>query len=486
MLERCWESSLSYKAVELIAAWLPEDSFPHEAAIQINLPVLLFCVALALFTSILFGLSPALSLSRPEIAHVIQANTRKATRGVRGKRTNNLLIGAQVALTLVLMTVAGASIGGFLQLMNANLGYDPHNIMSVGIPVHENTFGTWEERSAYFEQLRQRVGDLPEVISAGISTNATPPNNGWETNFEVFDKPASEQQQLRANFVSPEYFNALHIPLVEGRLWDRAENTRAAKVAVFNATLAHHYWPNGDAVGRQLRVPAMKGQPPYALAAPGSDGWLQIIGVVADARDDGLRNNIKPAVYVPYTMVMRMGTQILVRSKVPPVSILHSVRAQVHAVNGDQQVAGNPRNLEQWITNQPEWAQQRLVAALFGAFALLALILAAVGLYSVVSYTVAQKTNEIGIRMSLGARRADVLKLVFSSTGVSVGIGLISGLVLSFGLNQILDHWAEGSSRDPIILLCVTVVLLATSGVACFFPARRASAVDPMIALRCQ
>jgi putative ABC transport system permease protein len=417
---------------------------------------------------------------------VIQANTRKATGGVKGKRTNNMLIAGQIALTVVLLTAAGAAIGGFLHLLHVGLGYDPHNVMSVGIPVHDNTFMKWEERSTYFEQLRARITNLPEVVSAGISTNATPPNNGWDTKFEIFGRPANESQQLRTNFVSPEYFTVLHIPLQQGRMLDHAETMRGARVALINETMAHQYWPNGDAIGHQMRIPQLKNDSPYTPSVPNSDGWLQIIGVVADARDDGLRNAIKPAVYVPYTIVMRMGTQILVRTKVSPLSVLHSVRAQVLAVNSDQQVNGNVRNLDQWITTQPEWAQQRLIASLFGAFAVLALVLAAVGLYSVVSYTVAQRTNEIGIRMSLGARQNHILKLVFASTATSVGIGLATGTFLSFVLNKAFQSWAEGSSKDPLILVGVIFLLAASAAAACFFPARRASTIDPMIAVRYQ
>jgi len=477
---------LAYRSVALIAAWLPEGSFPNEAAIEINLPVLLFSIGLALLATILFGLSPAISLSRPEIAQVLQANTRKASGGLKGQRTNNMLIAGQIALTVVMMTAAGAAIGGFLHLVRADLGYDPHNVMSVGIPVHDNTYMTWGERSVYFEQLRQRILGLPEVVSAGISTNATPPNNGWETTFEIFGRPATEAQQLRTNFVSPEYFEVLHIPLTQGRLWDHADTMRGARLAVINQTMARQYWPNGDAIGHQMRIPKLKGEPPYSPAAPDSDSWLQIVGIVKDARDDGMRNPIRPAVYVPYTMVMRMFTQILVRTKVAPLSVLHSVRAQVLSVNSEQQVFGQVRNLDQWITTQPEWQQQRLVATLFGAFAFLALVLAAVGLYSVVSYAVAQRTNEIGIRMSLGARQNHVLQLVFASTAVSVGTGLAAGVVLSFALTRVLQSWAEGSSRDPLILLVVAVLLLCTAAAACYFPARRASAIDPMIALRYQ
>lgn len=475
---------LAYQGVHLIAKWLPEYSFPHEAAIGINLPVLVFSVALALATGVLFGLSPAMHLSRTDLAGIMQSSTRRMTAGVRGKRMHGALVAAQVALTLLLLTGAGAAIRGFVRLMHTNLGYDPHNAMSVGIPVHDNTYMTWEGRAQFFEQIRQRIAAMPEVVSAGISTNATPPDNGWNTHFEILGKPVPEERELRTNFVSPEYFTVLHIALVQGRMFDHAETMRGAHLALVNQTMARQYWPLADAIGSQVRVPQLKGEPPYSPAAPDSDGWLQIVGVVADARDDGLRQPVKPAIYVPYTMRMPMFTQILVRARVEPLTVLRAVRAQVHAVNPDQQVIGNVRNLEQWITGQQEWAQERLVATLFSAFAVLALLLSVFGLYSVVSYIVAQRTNEFGIRMALGAGRAHVLRLVFASTWLSVGGGLAAGIVLSWALKSVLARWAEGSSMDAAIVLAVVALLTTAASIACLLPAYRASSIDPVSALR--
>ena len=475
---------LAYRTVALIVDWLPEYSFPHEAAIQVNVPVLLFSVVLALTTGVLFGLSPALHLSRPALAAVMQSSARRMTGGVRGKRMHGALVTGQVALTLLLLTGAGAAIKGFVRLMHTNLGYDPHNTMSAGIPVHDNTYMTWAERSQFFEQIRQRIAAMPEVVAAGISTNATPPNNGWNTKFEVFGKPAQDEQEIRTNFISPEYFTVLHIPLLEGRMWERAETMRGARVAIVNQTMARQYWPKGDAIGHQIRVPDLKGEPPYSPAAPDSDQWLQIVGIVADARDDGLRNAVKPAIYVPYTMRMPMFTQILVRTRAAPLTVLRAVRAQVHAINPDQQVMGRVRSLEQWITGQQEWAQDRLVAILFSAFAVLALALSVLGLYSVVSYIVAQRTNEFGIRMALGAGRKHVLRLVFASTALSVGGGLAAGVVLSMALKGVLAKWAEGSSLDAAVLVGVVAVLAAAASFACVLPAYRASSIDPMAALR--
>jgi len=476
--------ALAYSLVKLIVNWLPEFSFPHEAAISINMPVLFFSVGLALLTGIVFGISPALQSSRPDITQMMQSNTRKMTAGVRGRRTHSILIAGQLALTLLLLAGAGVAMRGFVRMMRVNLGYDPHNTMSVGIPVHENSYTTWEAREAYFHQLLHMVSAAPEVVSAGISTNATPPNNGWEQRFEISGKPAAEQQRARINFVSPEYFSVLHIPLLQGRIWEESETLHGAKLALINQTLARQYFPNGDAIGSEIRVPQLKGEPPFLLAIAGSDSWFQVIGIVSDARNDGLRNPTKPAVYVPYTISMPGFTQILVRTRVPPLTMLRAVREQIHAVDPDQQAIRDIRDLDGWITGQPEWEQEHLVATLFAGFAILALVLAATGLYSVISYAVSQRTGEFGIRMALGARRKDVLLMVFRSAAMSVAGGVLSGVALTITLNRVLARWIQGSSLDALILLGVVLLLVATSGLSCFIPARRASSVDPMVALR--
>jgi putative ABC transport system permease protein len=475
---------LAYRALPLLVRWLPEYSFPHEVAISINVPVLAFSIAIAILTGVLFGLAPALHFSRPQVAQLMQSTSRRSTGGPRGKRMHAVLVTGQIALTLLLLTSAAAAINGFVRLVRTDLGYDPHKTMSVGIPVHQNTHVSWADRSTYFEQLRARVAAMPEVVSAGISTNATPPSNGFDITFEMFGRPAGQQEQLRLNFVSPEYFSVLRIPLLQGRLWDHPEIVRGARLAVINQTTARQYWPGGDALGKQLRFPDLKAEPPFSQAVPDSNSWLQIIGIVADARDDGLRKPIKPAVFVPFSLQMRMWTQILVRTRAAPLSVLNRVRAEVKAVDPDQQVFGQTRDLDEWIQNQEEYAYGRLVAALFGEFSLLALALAALGLSSVVSYGVAQRTNEFGLRMALGATRGQVLQLVLTSTARNVVAGLACGVLLSLLLSRILSRWAEGSEHNPQVFVAVMLLLLLTSALAAFIPARRASSVDPMDALR--
>jgi putative ABC transport system permease protein len=477
---------LAYKSLNLIVSGLPQYSFPHEAAIAINFPVLVFSVAIALATGVLFGLSPALQLARTQASEALQSSTRKIAGSVTGRRMHSVLIAGQIALTLLMLAGAGAAMEGFIRLLNIPLGYDPHNVMSVGIPVHEGTYKTLAERSAYFERLRAKVAELPGVAVAAISTNATPPSSGNQATFEIIGKPSIQDQSARVNFVSPEYFPALKIPIVRGRIWNQDENHRAAAVAVINESFAHRYFPNEDPIGHSLKTSAMQDQPPFNLAAPSAGGSILIVGVIADKRNDGLGKPILPEAFVPYTMAMRMWTQILVRSGVPPLTLLHAVQQSVNQVDHDQQTASQVEDLEHWIMDEPEWARGRLVAWLFGAFALLALVLAAVGLYSVVSYLVAQRTSEFGIRIALGAQRNHVLRIVFGSMLSSVGAGIFVGAALTLALNKVLASWATESSRDPMMLLASTFVLALVAALACSVPAHRAAAVDPMKAIRCE
>jgi putative ABC transport system permease protein len=473
---------IAWRSLPLIVAWMPRQ-FPAESVIKVNLPVLFFCVGLAILTSVIFGLSPALQLSRPDVARLMQGSGRRVAGSASAKRAHNALIAAQVALTILLLTVASAAGKGFLHILSAHLGYEPHNVMSVPIPIHENTYKDWQARSQYFENIRARISAMPEVVEAGIGTNATPPSNGQNMRIEIFGKASAENPEVRVNFIDSSYFSVLHIPLLEGRLWDHPEIMRGAPLAVINETMAKQLFPNANPIGQQVRVPSLKDQPPYSPAAPGSDGWLQIIGVASDVLDDGLRDPIKPAVYVPFPLQMRMFTQILVRTKVPPLSILHDIRAQLVQIDREQQVM-QVRDLDNWIKNEDVYSQQRFIATLFTVFAVLALVLAAVGLYSVVSYSVATRTNEFGIRLALGAKAGDVFRLVLSSTAGSVGTGLVVGLILSLAFSKLATRWINETSRDPIILTVVTVLLISAAVAASLAPARRAASTDPMTALR--
>jgi putative ABC transport system permease protein len=479
-----WGVILAYRAVGFIVARLPEYSYPHEADFHVNLPVLGFSVGLAILSGILFGIFPACGVARREVNPSIQAGSHTLAGTVRGKQVHSGLIVGQIALTLLLLTAAGAAIQGFERMMKRPLGYDPHNVMSVGIPVHENTFGRWAQRAAYFAQLRERVAAMPGVVEAGISTNATPPSNGWLQPFEILGKTAGEQQEALINFVSPEYFTILRIPLVQGRVWQQGEINRGATLAVVNQTFIRRYLSGEDALGHSLRLPELISQPPNRVTVAGSDGWLQVIGVVVDALDDGMDKPIKPAIYLPYTLNMWMWTQILVRTQGPPLAILHDVQKQIASVNPDQQVESRATSLENWIARETEWARARLISILFIAFSGLALTLAGVGLYSVVSYSVVQRTGEFGIRLALGAQRQDVLRIVLLSAGASVGLGLAFGTALSLGMGRVITGWVGSGRNDPRVVLGVSLLVFAIAALACVVPVLRAIDVNPMTALR--
>jgi putative ABC transport system permease protein len=474
---------IAWRGLALIVSWIPTNSFAAESVIEMNLPVLLVSTALAVVTAVVFGVWPALQLSRPDLARVTQANARRVMGNAQGRRTHRVMVAVQVALTLLMLTVAGAAGKGFLRLAGADLGYDPQNTMSLPIPVHDGTYKTWKERSEYFERLRAAVAGLPNVEAVGISTNATPPLNGNDSTIEILAGDAQAKPVARANFVGSEYFPLLRIPLAAGRLWSRDEIARGAPLAVVNQTMARQYFPKGDAVGRRFRVANLKDEPPYSPASAGAADWIEIVGIVADARNDGLRNPIRPAFYVPYTLKMRMFTQLLVRTRVPPLTMLRDIRAGLVRVDREQQVM-RVRDLNGWITNLQEYAQQKLVARLFGIFSLLALALSAVGLYSVVSYGVATRTNEFGVRMALGARGRDVVRMVLSATFWNVAAGLAAGVILCLLVDRLATQWVSESSKDPLILGGVTGLLLAVAIVACLAPARRAASIDPMEAVR--
>jgi predicted permease len=285
---------LAYRLLALIVAWMPEHMFPQDVAIHVNPPVLVFSAGLALVTAVLFGLIPALQMAKPEISQVMQSNSSKAAGSVRGKRLHGTLVASQIALTLLLLTAAGATIQSFVRLLRVPLGYDPHNVVAVDIPLQENVYTTWQARANYFERLRASIATLPDVASVTIAGNAAPPYIGWEQRFDLLGSPAAspEAQTARTGFVDAGYFHSLHIPLVQGRIWNPAEVERGALLVLVNQSFARRYYPNGDAIGHSLKLSKLYNNPPRTMTAPGADGWLQIIGTVGDARNSGIEKPV--------------------------------------------------------------------------------------------------------------------------------------------------------------------------------------------------
>ncbi|MGB6690557.1 MAG: ABC transporter permease [Terracidiphilus sp.] len=316
---------VAYRTIGFIIPRLPEYSYPYEADFHINSAILFFSVGLALLSGIVFGLFPALQSARPEISQVMQAGTRRMTGSVKGRRLHAALIASQIALTLLLMTAAGSAIQGFIRMNTVSLGYEPQHVMSVVIPISEDAHTTWADRARFFTELRDKIAAMPGVLSAGVSTDATPPSSGWRLPVEILGQPASQAQEAQVEFVGSEYFATLRIPFLSGRVWDHSEIARGATLVLVNQAFVRRYLSGGDALGHAVRVPQFATLPPMALAANGAAGWLQIIGVVSDSLDDGLDKPAAPAVYAPYTLVTWQFTQVLVRTQGEPLAMLHSI-----------------------------------------------------------------------------------------------------------------------------------------------------------------
>jgi len=477
---------LAYSLLSAIIAWLPPHLIPPDVAIRINLPVLLFSAGLVLLITILFGLCPALQMSKPEIREMMQSGNRIATGNARVRHLHGTLVAAQTALTLLLLTAAGAAIESFVHLVRVPLGYETHNVVSVGIPLRENSYADWQTRVRYFENLRLSISSLPDVVSASIAGNATPPNSGWELLFDIMGKPTSspDSQIAKINLVDSDYFRTVRMPLLEGRIWRPEEVAHGVLLVIVNQTFVRRYSSNEDVLGHFVKIFNLQPRPPYSFAAPGSDGWMQIIGVVADSVNDGIDRPVQAAIFLPYSIQVWTGTRILVRTRILPESTLHSIRKQIAAVDPDQQTSGRITELEEWIRDEPIWARIRLTSMLFGGFSFLALTMSAVGLYSVVSYTVARRTTEFGVRIALGAARSDVWRTVLASLFVYVGSGALIGVVLTVTLNRLAVSWTSTYISKPAIAFSASFILALVSGFACALPAWRASNIDPIVALR--
>jgi predicted permease len=474
---------LAYRGVGILSAMLPLYSFPHEAAIRVNGTVLLFSAILSIVTGILFGISPAWQLSHPPISELIQANSTKHTGSARNRTTHRLLIAGQISLTLLLMAGAGAATKAFLALTHTPLGFDPDLVFALTAVLPKGTNTTWQARLNANELIRRTIDEVPGVAAASVSTTWFPPFGGFNAKVELRSKPTLTGAEAILALVSPKEFETLRIPLLAGRIFDDAEVNRAAHLALVNQTFVKQFLTEGNPIGQSVRSAMLKVEQPDLLLSQAPDDWLEIIGVVADVRDDGLDRPVKPAVFLPYSFVLPPDVSLIVRSSGNPETVIQSVKRRLRELNPELAVTRD-RTLTWWLETQG-WGQGRFIATLFSLFAVLALALAAAGLYSVVSFSVTQRTQEVGIRMALGAPRANILRLVISSTALMLAAGVGVGLALSLALDHIVRAWAGGGSpRDPVTLLLSALILVTVATIACAVPAWRAATVNPVVALR--
>jgi len=473
--------AFAYFAIRLITGLIPEYSIPHEVVITLNTPVLLFSTAVSVAIGILAGLSPALQFSSPHVSQMIQSAGSRSTTS-HGARTRTALIIAQTALTVLMLAGAGAAVRNFVQAYAAQLGFDSHNVLTFRVNVPEKTSTTWQERVNYYNALIEKIKATPGVTAAAISGVGVPPDNNWVQPVQIVGGSLDRSRTSGFNLVGSDYFSVLRIPLLQGRILTTEEILRGAHVAVISKTFAQRYFPGSDPIGKQIIPVELSQVPRTLLFAPGMDQPFQVVGVVGDVRNDGLHRPIIPQAYLPSSIFASTGNDFLIRTTGNPSALLHAISTNIRALNQNQAV-GMTYSLDEYLS-MFVWSHERFIAVLFGVFSFVALGLAAIGLASVVAYSVEQRTREFGIRMALGAQQWNVLRLTLTSTARTTGAGLILGILLSVGLSDAVHRWTQSSLRDASVLAVIAGVFLVASAAACFLPARRATRIDPMVALR--
>ncbi|HEX3472331.1 MAG TPA: ABC transporter permease [Silvibacterium sp.] len=477
---------IAWGGLKLIVVTMPSDSIPAESVIGLNTQVMAFALALAVLTPLIFGLAPALQAARRELNNSLGDMGRGVIGGFRTARLRDAAVVLEVAVSLTLLIGAGLLMHSFFALREVNLGLQADHVFETTLLLPPNRYKTAEHVSTFFRPVLARVKAIPGVMDAAESSSV-PPQGGQDSKVEVSGKSPEEQWHAQVQNVSETYFSVLRIPFETGRAFTEEEINDARKVAVVNRKFVSAYLHGEDAIGRQVKLAGLE-----SVADPLRQPSFEIVGVVSDVANQGaggygsggLRTPIQPQVWVPYT-VTGSGLQVLVvRSQQSPMALMKEVQQAVWATDPGVALA-YPDALEHAIS-QGLYAGPRFASLLMIIFGCVGLILVTVGVYSVLAYTTAQKTHEIGIRMALGAERANVLRLIIIEGLRLVLAGVAVGLVVSLLLGRAVEAelWPGVKPYDPATLASTVLLLLATGVLACWIPAKRAARVDPMVALR--
>ena len=466
----------------LIAKWglnaliaLSPEDIPRLDQIGIDGRVLGFTLLISLATGFLFGVVPALQASKPDLNESLKEGGRSSTAGVERRRVRSTLVVLEVALSLILLIGAGLMIRSFSQLQKVDLGFNPDRLVSMNIQLSRTKY-QGSQSAAFFRQLIERVEAMPGVESAGaisaIFIDALPNS----TNFTVEGKPPmpiAEQIETPVDMVTPSYFRTMGISLLRGREFSEQDGLETQQVAIINDTFARRFWPGEDPIGQRYKFGDSTSNAP----------WMTVVGVVGDMRRTGLDVDVRCETFLPYTQRRFVGfLSVVVRAKSDPRGIATAVRDQVWSMDPNQPVS-HIRTMDQLLDGM--MAQRRLNMVLFALFGGVALVLAAVGVYGVISYSVTQRTHEIGVRMALGAGRAEVLRMILKNGMGLVLAGVAIGLLASFGLTRLMSTLLFGvSATDVATFVVISGILSFVAFAACLVPALRAIKVDPMIALR--
>jgi putative ABC transport system permease protein len=466
---------LAVWGLQLLLAAVPVE-LPFWMKFDLDGRVLGFTAAVSLLTGAVFGAVPALQASKVDLNEALKEGGRGgAAAGAGLKRLRGLLVVGEVALSLVLLVGAGLMMRSFIRLQRVDVGLDPENVLTVAVPLPQAKYREPERQSAFFHQLVERVRSLPGARGAGAVSNLPLDGSRWGRSLTVEGRPVlsvSEAPMINHCVVTPGYFRAMGIPLLAGRDLAESDAREAQKVTVIDERLAREYWPGESPLGKRVRF-----GPPES-----NEPWHTVVGVVGAVRHERPDAATRMSVYLPYQQMPVRQMTLAVRTEGEPTGLAAAVRQQVRELDPDQPVTGM-RTMEE-VISRAIW-QPRLHAILFGVFAAVALLLASVGIYGVMSYAVTQRTHEIGVRVALGARPRDILRLVVGHglTLTLVGIALGAGAALA--LTQVMSSLLfEVSAADPATFAVNVALLAAVSLVACYIPARRATRVDPLVALR--
>jgi putative ABC transport system permease protein len=436
-----------------------------------------YLAAISLGTGILFGLVPSLRLSKLDVNSSLKDGSRGSSGGKRGKYLSAVLVVTEMSLAVVLLAGAGLMIRSFLNIYQLQTGVNQKNVLVMRIFLPEAKYPHDQDQVSFHDRLKTRLDALPGVQVSSISITM-PTGGAMEYPYELEGRPpVDEKQRPRLNLlvISPDYFRAMDLKALRGRFFTPADGTAGPPVTIVNQRFAEKFWPGEDPLGKRVRTFDNK------VAQP----WLTVVGVVPNILQNLENKNMRdhdPLIYVPYRQKPMRDMSIMARTLVPPNSLGTAFRKEVAALDQDMPLY-NLRSLEERLDTN-NWAQ-KIFGSLFGIFALIALVLASVGLYAVIAHSVSQRTQEIGLRIALGASGPTILQLIFSQGMTQVVIGLVIGLAAAFGLTRALSSLLiQVSPGDPVTLIFVALVLTAAAILGCLIPALRAMRVDPVVALR--
>jgi len=469
----------SYAGIKGLVIVMPDTlTIPDEVQIRLNLPALLFSLATAVGSAVIFGLAPALQTVRKDLVEPLKDASKGASGGFRRGRLRNALVVFEVALSLVLLSGAGLLMRSFVKLQQMDLGFNPENILFARLPFPRGQYTTAAEKQRFYEQLLSRLRALPGVVAA-TETTALPPYGGIGSEIDVVGKTHTEKWRAIFQLCSEGYFPTLQLRTILGGAFSEIEVNSARKVAVVNQTFVNKFLGNEDPIGQSVKINMLESMPDSPVKNP----VFEIIGVISDAKNQGIQEPPMPEIFVPYTITAAFNRAIMVRTSTPPLSLLNNVRREIRAVDPNIALSGT-RSLDDYL-KQFSYAEPRFSLVLLSAFASVGLALVALGVFSVIAYTVARRTREIGVRMALGAGSADVVRMVLWMGLKLLGLGVGVGLLASFAVTRVIANllW-EVSPRDPVTLVAAVVVVALAGLAACYFPARRATKVDPLVALR--